>query len=314
MHHPVIADVRCPNGAQLITAHDAGRCQLPDGTKQGPSFAVTAKGVTIDGYDHGALAGPWAHYDERGRLVGHGYRPGVTDSTEASTALGEAEYDSPQTTGKLVVPARVHLFPVQGDVAFAASTLVSSQGRSTSSFIGATLSVDLPSPAQLRFRGEAYRAYYVSYGIEGAVGSVARTECDDPAIAGSGGFCGSRWLVGPVIRIGYARTTDANVRAALPSLLAYGKIGFLLGEDRWSSTYSSGSALVWRVRAGAGYTALGSLFGLAQRARAPREGWQWLLVPLMALVEHAEGYVELGADGDGNALGVGAGVDIGFGL
>ncbi len=314
MHHPVIADVRCPKGTRLISAPESGRCQLPDGTKQGPSYSVTAKGVDVDGFDHGTLAGPWAHYDARGRLVSHGYRPGVTDSTEASTDVGEAAYDSPQTTGKLVVPARVQLFPVQGDVGFAASTLVSSQGRATSSFLGASMSIDLPSPSRLRYRVDAYRAYYLSYGIQGALGSVARAECDDPAILGSGGFCGSRWLVGPVIRVGYARSTDANARAAIPSLLAYGTIGFLLGEDQWSSTYSSGSALVWRVRAGAGYTALGSLFGLARRARAPREGWQWLLLPFMALVEHAEGYVELGADGGGNTLGVGAGVDIGFGL
>jgi hypothetical protein len=120
-------------------------------------------------------------------------------------------------------------------------------------------------------------------------------------------------MAGGVIHIGYARTTDANPHGALPSLLAYAKLGFLLGEDQWSSTYSTGSALVWRARAGAGYTALGSLFGLARQARAPREGWQWLLLPLVALVEHAEGYVELGGDGT-SALGVGAGVDIGFGL
>jgi len=315
MHRPVVADVRCPRGTQLIGTRNGedGRCQLPDGTKQGPSFAVTDRGVTIDGYDHGTPAGPWSRYNERGRLVAHGYRPGVTDSNDPATDIGEADYDSPRTTGKLVVPARVRLFPVEGDVAFSASTLLSTQGHPTSSFLGATVSIDFPSASRLHYRTDAYRAYYVSYGVQGAAGAIARADCDDPTIVGSGGFCGSRWLLGPMIRVGYARTTDANARGALPSLLAYGKLGFLLGEDRWSSAYSTASALVWRVRAGAGYTAFGSLLGLAHHAGAPREGWRWLFVPLLALVEHAEAYVELGADG-GSALGVGAGVDVGFGL
>ncbi len=313
MHPPVIADVSCPRGAALITAGEDGHCQLPDGTKHGPSFSVNAKGVAIDGYDHGALAGPWRRYDDRGRLVKHGYRPGVTDSSEPSTDLGESPYDSPATTGKLVVPSRVRLFPLQADVSFSATTLVSPEGHATSSFLGATASVDLPSPSRLRYRLNAYRAYYVSYGVEATTGIVARAECDEPSITGSGGFCGSRWMLGPTIRVGYARSTDANPRASVSSLLTYGKIAFLLGEDRWSSYYSTGSALIWRVRAGAGYTALGALFGVAARAHAPREGWRWLLVPLLTLVEHAEAYVELGGDG-GSSLGAGAGVDVGFGL
>jgi hypothetical protein len=308
MRAPVVVDVRCPKGTQRIgTAnHEEGQCQLPNGTRHGPSYTVTEGGVTVDGYDRGTLAGPWARYDASGHLVEHGYRPGVTDSNDAETEIGQALYDSPATTGRLVAPSRVRLFPVEGDVAFSATTLISSQGHPSSSFLGAVIDVDLPSPARLHYRGDAYRALYLSYGIEGAAGVVARAECDDPTIPGSGGLCGSRWLAGPVIRVGLVRTTDAHPHAALPSFLAYGKLGFLLGEDRWSSTYSTGSALVWRLRAGAGYTTLGTLLGLAKSR-------SWLLLPIVALFEHAEAYVELGSDGGSN-LGVGAGIDIGIGL
>ena len=242
----------------------------------------------------------------RARSIDHGYKPGVTDSNETSTDVREGFYDSPGTTGKLVVPARVRLFPVEGDVAFSASTLLSADGKQTSSFLGAIASIDFPSRSKLRFRGDAYRAFYVSYGVEGALGVVTRAECDDPTILGSGGFCGSRWLLGPVIRVGYARSTDAHADGAVPSLLGYGKLSFLLGQDRWSSVYSSGNALVWRARVGTGYTALGTLFNLAHAQ-------SWILIPLVALVEHAEAYVELGGDG-GQALGVGGGINVGFGL
>jgi hypothetical protein len=308
MRAPVVADVSCPKGAKWIGTADQqeGRCQLPDGTRHGPSYAVTNAGVRVDGYDHGITAGPWARYDAEGKLVEHGYRPGVTDSSDMPLTVSSAQYDSPTTTGRLVAPARVRPFPIEGDVAFSATTLMGNDGRATSSFLGALVDIQLPSSARLRYRGDAYRAFYVSYGVTGAVGAVTRAECDDPTIVGSGGFCGSRWLAGPVIRVGYMRSTDAHANASLPSFLAYGKLGFLLGEDRWSSALSTASALVWRVRGGIGYTALGTLFGLA-RAHS------WLLVPLVALVEHAEAYVELGGDG-GSALGVGGGIDVGFGL
>jgi len=314
MHGPVVADVRCPKGAHAIAAGDAGKCVLADGKRHGPSWAASERGVTIDGYDHDVLAGPYERYDAKGKLVASGYRPGVTTSTEQSTEVGEAKWDSPTTSGKLVWPARVALAPIQADVAFTASTLVSAEGKPTSSFIGGGLDVSIPAHARLRFRGDAYRALFIAYGAQGLLGTITRSECDDPTIAGSGGFCGSRWMVGPSIRVGYVRTEDASPKGAIPSTLLYGKLAFLLGEDRWSSTYSSGSALVWRFRAGAGYTALGALLGLARHANAsPRDGWQWLLMPIAAVLEHAEAYVELGADG-ASALGVGAGVDVGFGL
>jgi hypothetical protein len=307
MRTPVVADVRCPRGTRLIgtAGHDEGHCQLPNGTRHGPSFAVTDDGVSVEGYDRGVPAGPWARYDTSGKLIDHGYRPGVTDSSEPSPAIGEALYDSPATTGRLVVPARVTLFPVEGDVAFSASTLVSSDGKRTSSFLGAVVDIDLPSHARLRFRGDAYRAYYLSWGVEAAAGVIARAECDDPTIAGSGGFCGSRWLAGPAIRVGYVRSNDARPHGSVPSFLAYGKLAFLLGQDRWSSTYSTGSELIWRARFGAGYTTLGTLVSLAR-------AHEWLLLPLVAIFEHAEAYVELG--GDGGTLGVGGGVDVGFGF
>ncbi len=314
MHGPVVADVRCPKGTHAITAGDDGKCVLPDGKRHGPSWSASERGVTVDGYDHDVLAGPYEHYDAHGKLVARGYRPGVTDSTEQATEVSESRWDSPATTGKLVWPARVRLFPVQADVAFAASTLVSSEGKPTSSFVGGTIDVGIPPRENLRFRGDAYRAFFIAYGVQGLAGAITRAECDDPTIAGSGGFCGSRWMLGPYIRVGYVRSHDAHASASLPSTLLYGKIAFLIGRDQWSSTYSSGDSLVWRVRGGAGYTALGSLLGVAgHAASSPNESWRWLLVPLAFLFEHAEAYAELGGDGT-SSLGVGAGVDLGFGL
>jgi hypothetical protein len=314
MHGPVIADVRCPKGTREIATEASGKCALPDGRRHGPSWAVTAHGVKVDGYDHDVLAGPYEHYDRHGRLVARGYRPGVTDSTEQPTAVGESRWDSPTTTGKLVSPARVRIFPVQADLAFAASTLVSAEGKPTSSFVGGAFDIATTPKEMLRWRGDAYRAFFVAYGAQGLAGVVTRAECDDPTVAGSGGFCGSRWMAGPFVRVGYVRSADAHPNAALPSLLLYGKVGFLIGRDQWSSAYSSGDALVWRLRAGAGYTSLGSLIGLTRHASASlSDGLQWLLTPIALLLEHAEGYVELGGDGP-SALGVGGGIDVGFGL
>jgi len=318
MRPPVVADVRCPKDAHPVESPSGGQCVLRDGSRHGPSWTVSPAGVAIDGYDHGALAGPYERYDARGERTEQGYRPGVTSSTQPSTETGEAKYDSPRTTGRLVVPERVRLFPVQGDVAFEAATLLSSSGQRTSSFLGATIDIALPAPERIRHRGDAYRAFYLAYGVQGAAGAVARAECDDPTIAGSGGFCGSRVLVGPYIRVGYARTPFGDARGALPTLLGYGRLGFLLGQDDWSSTYSSGSALVWRLRAGGGFTALGAVLSLLDRAKhaSPVEGvWRALLVPLAVIAEHAEAWVELGADGgQTTGLGVGGGIDIGFGL
>ncbi len=313
-HRPVIVDVRCPRDTKMISAGDEGRCISPDGKNHGPSWIANAEGVRVDGYDHGVRAGPFEHYDARGKLVARGYKPGVTDSTEPSTEIGEAAYDSPATSGKLVWPSRVRLFPVQGDVSFSASTLISADGKPTSSFLGASFELGFPAREKMRYRFDAYRAAYVSYGVQGLAGVISRAECDDPTITGSGGFCGSRWMAGAYIRIGYARSHDANASASIPSILGYGRLGFLVGQDQWHSTLSTSSALVWRLRAGAGYTALGALFGVVRGARsATTESWRWLLVPIAFVLEHAEGYVELGGDGT-SALGIGGGVDLGFGL
>jgi len=166
----------------------------------------------------------------------------------------------------------------------------------------------------LRWRGDAYRAFFVAYGAQGLAGTISRATCDDPVIAGSGGFCGSRWMAGPFVRVGYVRSEDAKPSGSLPSLLLYGKAAFLIGRDQWSSTYDSGEALVWRFRVGAGYTSLGSIAAIARHASASaNEAWKWLLVPIALVLEHAEGYVELGSDG-ASALGVGGGIDVGFGL
>jgi len=298
----------------LVAGDASGQCILPDGRKHGPSWSASDAGVTVEGYDHGVPAGPHERWDAHGALVEHGYRPGVTDSTEASPEVGRARWDSPKTDGTLVWPERVRIFPVQTDAAFAASIL-STDGKATSAFVGATVDIGLTPPERVRHRGEAYQAWFVGYGAQGLAGAVARSECDDPTVAGSGGFCGARWMAGPYARIGYFRSSDARASGALPSLLAYGKIGFLVGQDRWSSYYAEGSALVWRVRAGVGYTAFGALEDLVRHAQAsPAEGWRWLLVPIAVVLEHAEAFVELGGDGTGSALGVGAGVDLGFGL
>ena len=314
MRAPVVADVHCPRGTAMVVAPGEGRCVLPDGKRHGPSWFADRHGVAVEGWDHGVSAGPYEHWNEDGKLVARGFRPGVTDSLDPKTEVASAKWDSPTTNGELVWPSRVRIFPVQTDVAFAAETLVSSEGKPTSSFVGASLDVALTPAERVRHRGDAYRAWFVSYGAQGLVGSIARSECDDPVLPGSGGFCGTRWMAGPFVRIGYFSSRDARPSRAVPSLLAYGRIGFVLGEDRWSSFYSRGSELVWRLRVGAGYTAFGAVADLARRAsEEQREGWRWLLVPLAILLEHAEGYVELGGDG-GSALGVGAGIDVGFGL
>lgn len=315
---PVLADVRCPRGAKLELAAHEGKCVLPDGERHGPSFRASARGVSVEGYDHGVKAGPYAEWNGRGELVARGYRPGVTDSTAAAPEIGSAGWDSPKTDGVLVWPDRVRVFPVQVDAAFTATTTVSSRGgEATSSFLGATFAVALTPPERVRHRGDAYSAGFVSYGAQGVAGTVARAECDDPTLAGSGGFCGSRWMAGPFVRVGYFRSKDARPGGALPSWLGYGRAGFLIGQNRWNSTYSTGSSLVWRFRAGAGYTAFGAVEALVRRAEAsPTQGWRWLLVPLAAMLEHAEAYVELGGDGGtaGGTLGVGGGLDVGFGL
>ena len=314
MHGPVVADVRCPKGTKEIATEASGKCVLPDGKRHGPAWEVSAHGVKVDGYDHDVLAGPFEHYDRRGRLAARGYRPGVTDSTEQPTDVSESKWDSPATNGRLVSPARVRIFPVQADVGFSASTLVSAEGKQTSSFVGGAFDLGTAPKEMLRWRGDAYRAFFVAYGAQGLAGAVTRAECDDPTIAGSGGFCGSRWMLGPYVRVGYVRSEDAHPSASLPSLLLYGKAAFLVGRDQWKSTYDSGEALVWRFRVGAGYTSLGSIAALARHASATAsDGWKWLLVPIALVLEHAEGYVELGSDG-ASALGVGGGVDVGFGL
>ena len=312
MHGPVVADVRCPKGAKEVATETTGKCVLPDGKRHGPAWSVSEHGVKVDGYDHDVLAGPFEHYDRKGRLVARGYRPGVTDSTEQATDVAEAKFDSPATSGKLVSPARVRIFPVQADVAFSASTLVSAEGKPTSSFVGGAFDIGTTPKAMLRWRGDAYRAFFVAYGAQGLAGAISRRDCDDPIIAGSGGFCGSRWMAGPYVRIGYVRSEDARPSASVPSMLLYGKAAFLVGRDEWSGAYGSGEALVWRFRAGAGYTSLGSLVGIA-RSASSSDAWKWLLVPIAFVLEHAEGYVELGSDG-ASALGVGGGVDVGFGL
>jgi len=314
MHAPVVADVRCPQATTMVTAPGEGHCVLSDGRRHGPSWTASDDGVTVENYDHGVPAGPHERFDSRGKLVSRGFRPGVTDSMDTKPEVGPAKWDSPRTNGELVWPERVRIFPVQVDAAFAASTLVSSEGKPTSSFIGAALDVALTANERVRHRGDAYQAWFVGYGAQGLAGAVARSECDDPTIAGSGGFCGTRWMAGPFVRIGYFRSNDARPSGALPSLLAYGRIGFLIGEDRWSSNLSDGSELVWRLRVGVGYTAFGAVADLARRARENQaEGWRWLLVPIAILLEHAEGFVELGGDG-GSPLGLGGGVDVGFGL
>jgi hypothetical protein len=314
LHGPVVADVRCPKGAKEVATETSGRCVLPDGKRHGPSWSVSEHGVDVEGYDHDVPAGPFEHYDHHGRLVACGYRSGVTDSTDQPTDVSEAEWDSPATSGKLVSPARVRIFPVQADVAFAASTLVSAEGKAMSSFVGGALDIATTPKAMLRWRGDAYRAFFVAYGAQGLAGAIARADCDDPTIAGSGGFCGSRWMAGPFVRIGYVRSEDAHPSGALASLLFYGKAAFLIGRDQWSGAYGSGEALVWRFRAGAGYTALGSLAALARQASASAsDAWKWILVPIALVLEHAEGYVEIGNDG-ATALGVGGGVEVGFGL
>ena len=312
MRGPVVADVRCPKGTKEIATESSGKCVLPDGKRHGPAWSVSEHGVKVDGYDHDVLAGPFEHYDGKGRLVARGFRPGVTDSTEQATDVSEAKWDSPTTSGKLVSPARVRIFPVQADVAFAASTLVSAEGKPTSSFVGGAVDLGTAPKEMLRWRGDAYRAFFVAYGVHGLAGTISRADCDDPTIAGSGGFCGSRWMVGPWVRIGYVRSEDAHASASLPSLLLYGKAAFLVGRDQWRGAYGSGDALVWRFRVGAGYTSLGSLVGLA-RSASSGDPWKWILAPIAFVLEHAEGYVELGSDG-ASALGVGGGVDVGFGL
>ncbi len=318
MRPPVVADVRCPKDAHAKETEHGGQCVLADGTRHGPAWTVSPSGVTIDGYDHGGLAGPYERYDARGALNEHGYRPGATSSQEPSLETGEASYDSPTTTGKLVVPARVKLLPVQGDVAFEAATTLDSSGHRTSSFVGASAELGLPAPQRLRFRGDAYRAFFLAYGVQGVAGAIARAECDDPTIPGSGGFCGSRLLLGPYIRVGYARTPFGDARGAVPTLLGYGRIGFVLGQDTWSSAYSNGSALVWRLRVGGGFTALGAVLSLARQVKhaTPIDAfWRALLLPFAVVAEHAEAWFELGADGgSATGLGVGGGVDLGFGL
>ena len=312
MHGPVVADVRCPKGTKELASETSGKCVLPDGKRHGPAWEVNEHGVKVDGYDHDVIAGPFEHYDHKGRLVARGYRPGVTDSTEQATDVSEAKWDSPTTSGKLVSPARVRIFPVQADVAFAASTLVSAEGKPTSSFVGAAFDIGTAPKEMLRWRHDAYRAFFVAYGAQGLAGAISRADCDDPTIAGSGGFCGSRWMAGPYVRVGYVRSEDAHASASLPSLLFYGKAAFLIGRDEWKSTYDSGEALVWRFRVGAGYTSLGSLVSLA-RSASSGDAWKWIFAPIAFVLEHAEGYVELGSDG-ASALGVGGGVDVGFGL
>ncbi|CAN5378644.1 hypothetical protein BH09MYX1_BH09MYX1_18790 [soil metagenome] len=80
---PVLADMTCPTGAELRTTLTAGACELPSGTKNGPSYRVDPRSgqlVEIVVYDHDVVDGAYARYGEDGRITVRGsYRNGKKD-------------------------------------------------------------------------------------------------------------------------------------------------------------------------------------------------------------------------------------------
>lgn len=80
---PVVADMTCPTGAELVVTRTSGACQLPGGTKNGPAYVVDPKtGQLVEAmvYDHDVLDGPYARYGDDGqRVVAGTYRGGKKD-------------------------------------------------------------------------------------------------------------------------------------------------------------------------------------------------------------------------------------------
>ena len=217
-----------------------------------------------------------------------------------------------ETTARVVSPAKTRIFPFDGDVAFEASTLLgqdSSQVRNSSSFVGGTASIG-GALGTLRYKTDHYSGTYLALGVAGVYGETSRVECEVAS-----GLCGTRYLVGPYARVGYARSHHADESGAIASFKAYMGVTALFGQDRWSVVGVGADSFVWRARFSAGYTGLSIFkhFFEAAEKGSKTEDIELLVAPLLLLVEHGELFFDMGMDRAGGVVG-GFGIHLGFGL
>ncbi len=222
-----------------------------------------------------------------------------------------------EATGVAPALSTVRVLRFEGDVAFDAHTAwaPSSGGAFASGFVGATVHAGVPF-ARLSFKRDHYSGLFFSIGATGSFGESLRADsCGGPCAAGEGRW-GERWLVGPYARIGYARSHDARDTGAVRSFFAFLGVATTVGEDRWALLDNTReSALVWRARVSAGYTAPRLFPRLAESFKDAKKGDDLLLaLALVASVffEHGELFVDFGTDRGSFVSGLG--VQLGFGM
>jgi hypothetical protein len=241
-------------------------------------------------------------------------KPGAPRS-DVDEMAAEAAQET-KVTGLAPSLASVRVLRFEADLAFDAHTAWSpSSGGFASGSVGAVAHVGVPL-ARLAFKGDHYSGVFFSIGGTGSFGESLRSDsCGGPCAAGDGRW-GERWLLGPYARVGYARSHDARATGAVRSFFAYAGVAPMFGEDRWALLDGTRtSALLWRVRVSAGYTAPRLFPRLAESLRDAKKGEDLLLtLALVAsvLFEHGELFVDFG--GDRGAAITGLGIGLGFGL
>jgi hypothetical protein len=237
--------------------------------------------------------------------------PTISNAAVVSNVDDQAAETATQAeaTARVVSPAKTRLFPFDGDVAFEASVLLGQDGstvRSSSGFVGGALNLGAAF-GTLRYKTNHYSGTYVAVGASGAYGEVSRAECE----VGSG-FCGTRYLLGPYARLGYARSHDPSDDGAIASFKAYLGVAALFGEDQWRVVGVEDSAFVWRARLSAGYTGLSVFKHFFEGKNGHGQGAEFA-VPFLFVIEHGDLFFDLGMDRAGGVVS-GFGMHLGFGL
>lgn len=290
----------------------------PDGTfteydASGKTVRVTkyAKGVVIE-HQEFAEATPKAPAPVPPPKI---EAPPTIPSTAAVSLDDQAAETRAQaeTTSRVVSPAKTRIFPFDGDVAFEASVLFGQDGatvRSSSGFAGGNLKLGAAF-GTLRYKTDHYSGVYAAVGASGSYGGSSRAECEVGA-----GLCGTRYLLGPYARVGYARSHDPSADGAIASFKAYMGLAALFGSDQWRVGGVEGSAFVWRARVSAGYTGLSifkHFFESTGRGHSRDDQSLAILAPLLILIEHGEVFFDMGMDRSGGVVS-GLGIQLGFGL
>ena len=332
------------NGIWLSYEADGSRTEQAyiDDYAKGSHKRFDASGkLRLEGYFEGTNPdGTWTEYDADGKTVRvtkyakgvvvaqqldeatpRATKPAPPPKIEAPPPIPNAAVDSnaddqaaetaaqAEATSRVVSPAKTRLLPYEGDVAFEASVLLGQDAtnlRSSSGFVGGALNLGAAF-ATLRYKTDHYSGTYVSVGASGAYGEASRAECE----VGSG-VCGTRFLLGPYARVGYARSHNPSDDGAIASFKAYLGVAALFGQDQWRVAGVEDSAFVWRARLSAGYTGL-SIFKHFSEGKSGRGQGAEFILPLLFVVEHGDLFFDLGMDRAGGVVS-GFGMHLGFGL